>query len=75
MRPDTIKPLQENIGRIFSDINSSNIFFNPSPGIMEIKTEIIETYLNSKVFYRKGNNKQNEKTIHRQIGRKYLQIM
>ena len=37
MRPDTIKLLKENIGRTLSDIDRSNIFFNPPPRIMEIK--------------------------------------
>ena len=36
VRPDTIK-LEENIGRTLSDINCSNIFFNLSPRVMEIK--------------------------------------
>ena len=40
MRPNTKKLLEENTGRTLSDINHSNIFFNPSPRIMEIKTEI-----------------------------------
>ena len=40
MRLYIIKFLEENIGRTLSDINHSNIFFNPSPRIMEIKTEI-----------------------------------
>ena len=40
MRPDTIKLLEENIARTLSDINYSNIFFDPSPRVMEIKTEI-----------------------------------
>ena len=35
-----IKPLEENIGRTISDINYINIFFNPSPRVMEIKTKI-----------------------------------
>ena len=39
MRPDTIKLLEENIGRTLSDINHSNIFFNPLR-IMEIKAKI-----------------------------------
>ena len=31
VRLDTIKLLEENIGRTFFDINHSMIFFNPSP--------------------------------------------
>ena len=34
---DTIKILEENIGRTHFDKNSSNIFSNLSPRIMEIK--------------------------------------
>ena len=37
MRLDTIKLLEENIDRTFSDINHSNIFFNPSHRIMKTK--------------------------------------
>ena len=40
IRPDTIKFLKENIGRTFSDINHSNIFFDLLPRIMKIKTNI-----------------------------------
>ena len=40
VRLNTIKLLEENIGRTLSDINCSNIFFNPSPRVMEIKTKI-----------------------------------
>ena len=40
MRLDTIKLLEENKGRTLSDINRSNIFFNSSPRVMEIKTKI-----------------------------------
>ena len=41
LRLDTIKLLEENIGRPFSDINDSNIFFfNLSPRVMKIKTKI-----------------------------------
>ena len=31
VRRETIKLLEENIGKTLSDINHSNIFFNPSP--------------------------------------------
>ena len=39
--PDTIKFLEENIGRtLFDIINCSNIFSEPSPRVVEIKTKI-----------------------------------
>ena len=37
IRPDTIKLLEENIGRMLFYINLSNIFLDPSPRVMEIK--------------------------------------
>ena len=37
---DTIKLLEENIGRTLFDINHRKIFFDPHPRIMEIKTKI-----------------------------------
>ena len=40
LRPDTIKLLEENIGRTLFDIKQSNIFFDPPPRVMEIKTKI-----------------------------------
>ena len=40
VRPDTIKLLEENIGRTLFDINHSRIFFDPPPRVMEIKTKI-----------------------------------
>ena len=40
VRLDTIKLLEESIGRTLSDINHSKIFFDPPPGVMEIKTKI-----------------------------------
>ena len=39
MRPNTIKVLGKNIGRTLFDINHRNIFFDPSPREMEIKTK------------------------------------
>ena len=39
-RPDTIKLLEENIGRTLFDIHHSKIFFDPPPRVMEIKTKI-----------------------------------
>ena len=40
LRPDTIKLLEENIGRTLYDINHSKILSHPSPREMEIKTKI-----------------------------------
>ena len=40
VRPDTIKLLEENIGRTFYDINQSKILFDPPPREMEIKPKI-----------------------------------
>ena len=40
VRPDTIKLLEENIGRTLFDINHSKIFFDPPPGVIKIKTKI-----------------------------------
>ena len=40
VRPETIKLLEENIGRTLSDINHSKILYDPSPKVMEIKTKI-----------------------------------
>ena len=39
-RPDTIKLLEKNIGRTLFDINRSNIFLDPSPRVMKIKTKV-----------------------------------
>ena len=40
VRLDTIKLLEENIGRTLLDINHSKICFDPPPRVMEIKTKI-----------------------------------
>ena len=37
VRPETIKLLEENIGRTLSDINHSKILCDPPPRVMEIK--------------------------------------
>ena len=40
VRPETIKLLEENIGRTLSDINHSRILYDPSPKEMEIKAKL-----------------------------------
>ena len=39
VRQETIKLLEENIGRTLDDINQSEILYDPLPEIMEIKTK------------------------------------
>ena len=40
VRPETIKLLEENIGKTLSDIHHSRILYDPPPRIMEIKAKI-----------------------------------
>ena len=40
VRPETIKLLEENIGKTLSDIHPSRILYNPPPRILEIKAKI-----------------------------------
>ena len=40
VRPETIKLLEENIGRTLEDRNQSMIFYDPPPRVMGIKTKI-----------------------------------
>ena len=40
VRPETIKFLEENMGRTLNDINQSKIVYDPPPRIMEIKTKV-----------------------------------
>ena len=40
LRPETIKLLEENIGKTLSDINHSRILYEPPPRILEIKAKI-----------------------------------
>ena len=43
VRPETIKLLEENIGKIYvSDINHSRMLYDPPPRVMEIKAKINE---------------------------------
>ena len=36
VRPESIKLLEENLGRTHSDINHSSMFYDPPPRVMEI---------------------------------------
>ena len=75
VRPDTIKLLEKNIGTTLLDINCSNIFFNLSSRVMDIKRKINKW----KVIKLKSfcTAKKMKKKTKRQLqnGRKYLQTM
>ena len=40
VRPETVKLLEENIGRTLDDINRSKILYDPPPSVTEIKTRV-----------------------------------
>ena len=40
VRPEPIKPLEDNTGRTLDDINQSKILYDPPPRVMEIKTKV-----------------------------------
>ena len=40
VRPETIKLLEENIGRTLDDINQSKFLYDPPPRVIEIKTKV-----------------------------------
>ena len=48
VRPETIKLLEENLGRTLDDKNQSKILYDPSPRVMEIKTKV--NWINLKAF-------------------------
>ena len=63
VRPDTIKLLEESIGRTLYDINHSKILFDPLPRGMEIKTKINKWNLMIlSLLHSKGNHKHDKKT-------------
>ena len=54
VRPETIKLLEENIGRTLDDINQSKILYDPPLRVMEIKTKVNKWDL-IKLLHSKGN--------------------
>ena len=40
VKSETIKLLEENIGKTLSNINQSKILYDPTSGVMEIKTKV-----------------------------------
>ena len=57
VRPETIKLLEENIGRTLSDINHSKFLYDPPPRVMEINKSNLEA------LHNEGNHKQGEKAM------------
>ena len=63
IRPETIKFLEENIGKTLSNINHSRILYDPPPRILEIKAKInkwdlikIKSFCTTKGHYKQGEN-------------------
>ena len=64
VRPETIKLLEENIGRTLDDINQSKVLYDSPPRLTEIKAKVNKWDLIKlkKLLHSKGNYKQDEKT-------------
>ena len=66
IKHDTIKILEENRGKILSDINCTNVFLGQSPKAIEIKTKInqwdpkIQKFLHSKETIKKMKRQSTE---------------
>ena len=90
VRLDTIKLLEENIGRTLYDINHSKIFSDPPPRVMKIKTKInkwdlmkLKSFCTTKETINKMNRQHSErekiftnKVTHKGlISKMYKQIM
>ena len=67
VRPESIKLLEENIGKTLSDINHNRILYDPPPRILEIKAKINKwDLIKLKSFFTmKETIKQGEKTAFR----------
>ena len=66
VRPETIKLLEENIGKTLSEINHSRILYDPPPRVMEIKAKINKWDLNKlNSFCKMKETKQLEKATFR----------
>ena len=64
VRPETIKLLEENIGRTLSNINHSRILYDPPLRILEIKAKTNKwDLMKLKSFCTTKETKQGEKTV------------
>ena len=63
IRPETIKLLEEKIGKTLSNIHPSRILYDPLPRKLEIEAKINKwDLIKLKALHNKGNYKQGEKT-------------
>ena len=67
VRPETIKLLEENIGKTLSNINHSKILYDPPPRVMEIKAKInkwdlvkLKSFCTTKETISKGKRQSSE---------------
>ena len=66
IRSETLKLLEENIGKTLSDINHNKILYDPPSRILEIKAKINKwDLMKQKLLHNKGNYKQDEKRAFR----------
>ena len=74
IRPETIKLLEENIGKTLSDINHSRILYDPPSRVMEIKAKINKWDLIKLKSLCTAKETINKMKDNPQNGRKYLQM-
>ena len=57
VRPETIKLLEENIGRTLDDINQGKILYDPPPRVMEMKTKVNKDLIKLKCTAKEATSK------------------
>ena len=66
VRQDTIKLLEENTGKTFSDINLTNVFRSVSQSNRnKSKNKPMRPHQTGRLLHSKGNQKETKKTIYR----------
>ena len=74
IRHDSIKLLEKNLGKTFSDINCTNVFLSQSPNTIEIKTKINKWDIMKLKSFCTAKETINKTKDNPQNGRKYLQM-